>query len=135
MGISYHIHEASGVIHSSGEGCVTPQDLIAHLEALVADARVVVPFRELFDGRKITEFDLAKEDALKIVSMVSQFHSSTGPSRTAIVTTSPLLYGMARMVQIIVELKKEDKHVRVRVFREIDAARAWLGLPIKEPIA
>ena len=105
---------------SRGEGTLSDDDLRGHQAAVRADPKFDPGFRQLWDFRAVSEVAVST-DCVRDLSRTSSFAEG---SRRALVVHSDLQFGLARMFQTLTE---HTPHV-VGVFRDLDEARAWLGL-------
>ena len=115
----YEIDKERRLITSTASGVITLPEIWAHQEKLDKDPDFDPSFAQLLDVTQVTKLKLSSEDVRRVAESNSL---STNP-RLAIVATSSLVYGMARMFQIFREMKGEEK---TRVFRDRDEALAWV---------
>lgn len=74
----------------------------------------------LYDVREVE--DSIETPDLRSLAHRPEFIDNVENARSAIVATRDLTFGIARMYQTWMD----DQPVRVRVFRDVDEARAWL---------
>jgi hypothetical protein len=115
----YEIDKERRLITSTASGVITLPEIWAHQEKLDKDPDFDPSFAQLLDVTQVTKLKLSSEDVRRVAESNTL---STNP-RLAIVATSSLVYGMARMFQIFREMKGEEK---TRVFRDRDEALAWV---------
>jgi hypothetical protein len=115
----YEIDKERRLITSTASGVITLPEIWAHQEKLDKDPDFDPSFAQLLDVTQVTKLKLSSEDVRRVAESNTL---STNP-RLAIVATSNLVYGMARMFQIFREMKGEEK---TRVFRDRDEALAWV---------
>jgi hypothetical protein len=115
----YEIDKERRLITSTASGIITLEEVWAHQEKLDKDPDFDPSFAQLLDVTQVTKLKLSSEDVRRVAESNT---FSTNP-RLAIVATSSLVYGMARMFQIFREMKGEEK---TRVFRDRDEAVAWV---------
>jgi hypothetical protein len=115
----YEIDKERRLITSTASGVITLREVWAHQEKLGKDPDFDPGFAQLLDVTQVTKLKLSSEDVRRVADSNT---FSTNP-RLAIVATSSLVYGMARMFQIFREMKGEEK---TRVFRDRDEALAWV---------
>jgi hypothetical protein len=115
----YEIDKERRLITSTASGVITLPEIWAHQEKLDKDPDFDPSFAQLLDVTQVTKLKLSSED----VRRVAESNTLSTNSRLAIVATSSLVYGMARMFQIFREMKGEEK---TRVFRDRDEALAWV---------
>jgi hypothetical protein len=101
----------------------TADDIITTLAALFNDPDYRPGMLFLWDTRDSTD-DMSADDVQRIVRYVRMHQESRGQSRTAVVAPLANQFGIARMAQ----MHASDGPTLIAVFREIEEARAWLGL-------
>ena len=109
-------------------GRVTDDELLAHYAAPEFQA-VQAPWRELVDGREITDMAVTPDGQLRLAELASTSMDRLRGGRVAMVASTDLTYGMFRMWQ----LRRESLEFEVRVFRELGPALAWLEDPQPAP--
>jgi hypothetical protein len=130
MPIEYTIDVARGLIHTRGWDYIGDKEYRAYIANLFADPAVRPGMKQLTDWRAVTQVDVSAETMRATAETVRAFverqhHQPNFTNyRLAIVVAQTVVYGMARMYQILSE--EHDPHIGV--FRDIDEARAWLGL-------
>jgi hypothetical protein len=115
----YEIDKERRLITSTASGVITLPEVWAHQQRLETDPDFDAGFAQLLDVTQVTKLELSSDD----VRRVADSNSFSPNPRVAIVATSSLIYGMARMFQIFREMKGEEK---TRVFRDRDEALAWV---------
>jgi hypothetical protein len=79
----------------------------------------------LFDLTDVTGVDVSAESVRDAARRAEQYvDSRLEGGKLALVAPRDLLFGMARMYEIL----RADSPVEVRVFRERDEAESWLGI-------
>ena len=121
MPIFSQIDSSLGVVFSTFQGVVTANDLLTQIEVIHTDPAFQPSFNHLVDMRGATRFDVSSE-GIRLVSTHSAFNEK---SHRAIVAGKNDIFGMARMYQSFREWY--DKPDQVRVFRDMEEARRWLG--------
>lgn len=123
MPLTYRIDKSLGMIFGTATGVVTLDEIRPAVRDLLVDPGFEPTFGELMDLREVTELRLAHDDIRRFVG----FAPLSGGGRRAIVVNATRggdhLLGDSRMHQL--QLEEAD---RVRVFRDMDEARRWLGL-------
>lgn len=102
-------------------GVVTDRDAREHVEDLRNHPDFEADFNQLFDARGVTSVELSGA-CLREIAAMRLFGEG---SLRALVVTAEVAFGLARMFEML----RGDAPDEVRVFRDIDEARAWLGLP------
>ena len=131
MPIEYTIDAERGFIHTRGWDYIGDKEYQAYIANLFADPAMRPGMKQLTDWRAVTQIDVTAETLRATAETVRAFverqrhhQPNFTISQLAIVGAQPVIYGMARMYQILSE--EHDPHIAV--FRDIDEARAWLGL-------
>jgi hypothetical protein len=126
MPISYHIDHSVGVVFAHGTGGLKSEDIIAHIVTLLKGPAFTPGLSELCDFREVTQFQGYAVDINKIVSTDKEYQASLTGGKLAIVASSDHLFGMMRMYEML-----STSPFEIRIFRDIDKANIWLGLPEK----
>ncbi len=121
MPVTSQIDTSLGVVFSTCQGVVTQEDILAQIEMFSADPAFQPSFDHLVDTRSATRFDVSGE-GIRLVSTHSVFNEK---SHRAIVAVKDDIFGMARMYQLFREWSKKPD--QVRIFRDMEEARRWLG--------
>jgi hypothetical protein len=116
---AYTIDEARSLVLSRGWGVLRDRELLAHARALAANPRFRPHFSQLTDFREATGVDVTTATVREMAEL-SPFGSG---ARRALVAPNDLIYGMARMFQIM----RSGSPDQIDVFRELDSALEWLG--------
>ena len=121
MSASYRIDTELGIVFSVGTGTVTDEDLVNHQESVSRDPLFHPGLSQLVDGRAVTEVKATPQGIRALISGNPYGHGS----KRAFVAPNDTNNGLARMF----ELGRIDAEDEFRVFRSMDQAREWLGLP------
>ena len=100
MPFSYTIDREKGVVYVRGSGNVAWSDLSKHLEAVLSDPDLPVPYRKLVDLCDVENFNLTSEDARKTADLFAQ-SSKVKNGKMAFVATQPVIYGMCRVLEAL----------------------------------
>jgi len=120
MTTGYRIDKEKRAIFTTLSDVLTDADLLQHQTQLQADPHYDGRFVQLVDARDVTEVDVTKDGVHALASLVVYEPGA----RRAIVATRDAMYGMARMFERL----RGGRPDELRVFRDIDEARRWLGL-------
>jgi len=120
MGMSYKIDPARRVVLTRGWGVLTTRELVDVTTEILLDPRFDPTYRSLGDLREVTDITVDTVAAAETAA-TPLFVAGT---RRAIVATSDVAYGMARMFATFAARSGQD----VRVFRELHLAEEWLEL-------
>lgn len=126
MPITYQIDHQYKLVRTHAVGVLTDEDLLGHKRKLAADPQFTAGMRELSDVREVTDLQITAEGVRSMVNTDASQASKLEDYRLAIVAGQEVVFGMARMYEILVE-----QHVpNVSVFRDYREAARWLGLPL-----
>ncbi len=117
---SFEIDPRVGLVTSRVWGVVTDEEVRQHYLRLLADPRFDPSFRQLADVTGVTAV-AASVTTVAVIARTTLFREGV---RRAVVASSDLQYGMARLFAAY----SEEGRQNVRVFRDLAAARAWLAL-------
>ena len=123
MSISFRIDNSLGVVFTKVEGVVNFQDIGDHQQALLQDPDFDPSFDHLLDGTEVLAIELSADEWREVAS-TRLF--GKGSRRAFVVPDRHAIYGMFRMFRMLRDAEPDD----IQVFRDIDEARKWLGLPV-----
>lgn len=103
-------------------GTVDDQELLGSYGQLLASEDYDPRLNDLVDMRPVTRLDVSGDAIRELVRAFTPLDPAMTETRLAIVAGSDVVFGMARMY----ELLRSDTPEEIRVFRDIDQARAWL---------
>src|SRR5687768_14083050 len=108
------------LVRTSLVGAVTVEEVEKHNRDLAGDPRFKPDFKQLVDLTQMTEilYDSAS------VTKSAEHHVFAPGARRALVAASDATFGMSRMFAI----QSERVGQRIEVFRDMNAATAWLGV-------
>jgi hypothetical protein len=109
------------VVTTSGPAAL--EGFAAYLEALVSDPRWRPGRDVLSDQSRLDARSLTAAEIESILELHLRYAEAIGPGLSAIVTGSPLKFGLARMF----EAQGQDAlPFRMRIFATVEKAEAWL---------
>ena len=120
MSGTYTIDLKRSLVRSRGWGVLTDRELLAHAHALTVDPHFAPNFHQLADLRDVTDVQITSATIKEMVRL-NPFWAG---ARRALVITNDVLFGMARMYQIL----KDESPDELQIFRNMDDALQWLGL-------
>lgn len=124
MPITYRIDKDLGVVFSAATGILTDSGLLRHKDRVVNDPDFADGFVELADMRAMERFVLAPESIESFAAKDIVLSDQLKDYRLAIVVTGEYLFGMALQYKALTKPTVPG----VEIFRDMDKARAWLGL-------
>jgi ABC-type transporter Mla MlaB component len=117
-GIGYSVDLKQRLVTAVVEGTVSAADVREHLSIEERDS--ALPFRELIDARHAW-IDLSPADVREIVDLLRSLSRQHYLGPTAVVVSSPVAFGVMRMLETLLE----DVCV-VHPFRDFSEAENWL---------
>jgi hypothetical protein len=117
---SYTIDLARSLVLTRGWDLVMEREILAHVRALIADPRFARNFHQLIDLRDVTNVQFTASTVEELVRL-NPFGAG---ARRAVVITSDVVFGMARMYQILSDESPDE----LQIFRKMDDALQWLGI-------
>ncbi len=117
-GIGFSVDVDQRLVTTVAEGTVSAADVRQHLSSEQRDS--ALPFRELIDARHAW-IDLSPAEVREIVGLLRSLSLQHYLGPTAVVVSSPVAFGVMRMLEILVE----DVCV-VRAFRDFAQAESWV---------
>lgn len=120
MGMSYKIDQERRLVITRGWGELSTRELLDVISQILSDPRFDPDYRSLGDLRDVTSVSV---DTMATAQVAAAPLFADG-ARRAIVATSDVAYGMARMFAAYSERAGYEVHI----FREMAPAEEWLGL-------
>jgi hypothetical protein len=105
-------------------GVVGDEDVLQLAKEITGDAVEDPVHDELIDLREVDAPIATTETLRRVAEMFRGSERQPESVKIAFVATSDAAYGIARMYQAF----RSDSAASMRVFRELEEARAWLGL-------
>jgi hypothetical protein len=105
MPCAYTIDLARSLVLSRGWGVLTDRELLVHVRALTADPRFARYLRQLADLRDVTDVQVTASTIIREMVRLNPFGAG---ARRALVVTSDVVFGMARMYQILRDEPSEE---------------------------
>jgi hypothetical protein len=122
MPITYHIDPDRNLVTSKASGILNESEYRDVRTKLASDPQFITGMKQLADFRSVEKHDLTKEGYNLYIDQEILLQPLFGNGRYAIVTSSDLHFGLTR--QLIAEMGVSPQNARV--FRDMDAAKAWL---------
>ena len=121
MGFFFEFDAVNHVARCRWEGLITDDILLEGFSAADEFLASLIPCRGLVDFSDVTRFDVSNDTVRRMVDMPGVL----GPeSLHVIVAPKDLLYGLARMFEIL----SEKSHPNIHVVRTVKEAYALLGV-------
>lgn len=119
MSFTFTSDAATRTLRSRATGRVNLADLLAFMEERVRQG--LLDYDHLLDMRGV-DIDLGYHEAGAFAAACRRLHATRSVGITAVVADSDVTYGVARMIEMLLEFDG----IVVAVFREQDAADTWL---------
>lgn len=120
MPCGYTIDLARSLVLSRGWDVVMEREILAHVRALIADPLFAGNFHQLLDLRDVTNVQFTASTVRELVRL-NPFGAG---ARRAVVVTNDVVFGMARMYQILADESPDE----LQIFRKMDDALQWLWI-------
>jgi hypothetical protein len=126
MPISYTVDSDKGRVVVRFTGTVRDQDLFTTCHELYGDPRHRIGMPELTDCRVLQRAEFTGAGLRVLARMTAtKLDPAQQPWKVAVVAPQSVVYGLARMY----ELLREGSPEHVEVFRDLAAAEQWLDQP------
>ena len=128
MPITYDIDHNRKLVHASVNGTLSKDEVFAFQREVWSDP-AVRGYNQLVDASAMTNVDIPfpSADVMRELSGLAASMDDPGvKTRFAIVATSALAYGLARMYATYRGLDPRSTRT-INVFRSVEEAMAWLG--------
>jgi hypothetical protein len=112
------------LIRTRVSGLLSSEGAVAHRAELAADPRFDPTFCHFLDLREVDQIDLTAEEIMNLASR----SVLSSPARQAIIATTDIMYGLARMYEAYRE--QHPHHEQIAVCRTLDEASAQLGVDL-----
>jgi hypothetical protein len=122
MPITYQIDSERDLVLVEGHGTLAFDDHLKFRAELINDPHFTTGMKELADYRSVEKLDFSMEGLDKFIEQEKQYIDLLRDYQIAIVTTDDLHFGFARIYMA----KMSDLISNVKVFRDIEVAKAWL---------
>jgi len=125
MPISHRYDAGLRTLFVSAEGAVGDDEFLEWGQRVASDEAIPAGRLELIDLRRLELPAVSSQTLRAVADAFRQRDRTQFETRIAVVASSDLAFGLSRMYQAY----RFDAPITLEVFRDMDAARAWLGLP------
>ena len=122
--IEHRIDQSGPFVHITMSGALGDDEAIRWFSELAGDLAELDTVSGLIDTRGLGPFDVTANGVRHLTQLVEQHEDLFADSRWAIVADTDVVFGMSRMYE---SLRAEARY-ELKVFREMDLAREWLGV-------
>ena len=119
MPVGYKIDKEHKLVMSTAYGVVTREDILFHQQRLSADPDFSRNFSQLADFTRMAKLEINSTD---IASFAAK-NVFAPQARRAIIVPDDESFGLARMFEILRDVKGEDG---IRVFRSVEEGLDWI---------
>lgn len=123
MPIDCEIDSEAGIVYTTIVGQVSANEVIEKLAAVITSTGYRPGFNGLIDLTK-SSYTPKGNEVRQIAQLLVSHNARIGHSRSALVVSRDLGYGLARMFQEMAD----ESVIETRIFRDMTEARTWLGL-------
>ena len=129
MPLRYKVIEDKKLVYVVGTDIVTFDDLVESLKSLSDDPRYTAPMRKLVDYRHLEKIELSMKESEAFAREKDLRKNIFAHEQCAIVAPKDVNFGIARMHSSLID----QSTMITKVFREMEDARAWLGIEELRP--
>ncbi len=123
MPIKYVINALPNTTRFYCSGNLSNEDILESLMHFVSNPYYNPAYDELWDLTAVESTTVSQEGLRRVADFERTERPLGGANRRAVVAPSDLLFGLARMYEMIAE----DVSIDIRVFRDTGPACRWLG--------
>lgn len=124
MPISFRLQEPSGIVYSTASGIVSCDEVMLHLDAMLAADVLARP--EIFDARNVT-LDLSVHDLQAIGDKIQSVMRGTPQAALALVTNNHFVRSLGETYGQLTR----DHGRPFGIFPSIAAAEEWMQNPVQ----
>ena len=126
MPITCHFHPDAELVVLTHTGAVTDEEFLATYRGFIADPRLDKSFDLLVDLRNSDSSGRTPATLREFAGIVQRHYAGqTERPKAAVIAPRDLSYGLAR----VYEAYSDISTMELVVFRALDAALEWLGVP------
>ncbi len=124
MPIRYSVDKQNRVVYLTAEGRAVHRDFEVLIDQLAADPDIEPGMKLLADYRKL-EFNIPGDEIEDLSQQMMKLSPAFTDCQLALISAGDLEYGLMRMFTLL----SSEAEFETRVFRKLENAREWLGLP------
>jgi ATP phosphoribosyltransferase regulatory subunit HisZ len=125
MPISHRFDSSMNVLFVEMRGALSDEELLQYAKTATTDTEIPRFCHELIDLRGAEGQGASTESLRRVAATFQDAEQAPEGVKIALVASSDAAYGIARMYQAF----RAGSQAVFHVFRQMDEARAWLGLP------
>jgi hypothetical protein len=122
MPITFRIDKESGIVYTTIDGRTNTDEIVESLESLLNNPDFKPGLNGIADLRN-SEMDTFSADVKRIAGLMIEYRNKIGPSKTAVVISKDVTFGMTRVFQAF----SEQSSIETAIFRDMEEALRWLG--------
>jgi hypothetical protein len=131
MPITIRVNAAERVRYSVLSGDIGDKELVTAFRRAFEASDFDPTLNGLVDLREVRKLDVTSNGIWQLAQILRPADQTAHGRRVALVASSDFQFGMARMVSTL--LSAGGLTTEYQAFRDVTAARAWLGLAADEP--
>ena len=120
--IRFHYDDELDARIATYSGFVDDEDLRTAYDALLASGEFDPAMDVVSDLSEVTRYDVSAEGLRELARTFAPYNAAMAGARLAIVAPKDVIYGMARMFEIL----RSDAPQEIRIFRDLEEAREWI---------
>ena len=128
MPLRYKIIEHKKLVYVIGDGEITLDELIAHIEELSKDPEYTPPMKKLVDYRQASTMGPPNKDLDIFINKMSSYQNAFRNEKCAIVVNNDLDFGISRVYGAMIE----PANLETNVFRNFNEALQWLEIELDD---
>jgi hypothetical protein len=127
MPLRYQIDDENRLVHMTGHGTVTDQEVFEYKQSVWSLERVA-GYDELVDMRDVQKLAVPTADRLRELARLSAAMDVQTPSKLAIVANDPVTVEVARTYEVLRKMDRRSTK-KVSIFLTVEEAVLWLRPP------
>lgn len=121
MPITFRIDKESGVVYTTINGHASTDEIIEGLRNFMNHPDFKPGLNGIADLRN-SDLDTFSADVQRIADLLIEYRNKIGPSRTAVLVSKDVTFGMTREFQVFAG----QSSVETAIFRDMEEAVRWL---------
>lgn len=122
MPITFRIDKESGIVHTTIDGSASTDEIVDGLKSIMNHPDFKPGLNGIADLRN-SDMEVFSADVKRIANLLIEYRNKIGPSKTAVVVSKDVTFGMTRVFQVFAE----QSSIETAIFRDRDEALQWLG--------
>ncbi len=129
MPITYRVDREHKMVVAKAQGILTDEDLRAYAGTVLTDSDVRRGFDSLVDFGDVTNVQVSTSGVGDIIDVIRDSEQPVRETKSAVVASRRNAQELSRLIDLL----RGSVPPAMRLFRDMAAARAWLGLADDDP--